>query len=186
MPLVSVYDPAPIRLGGFVASVVYVEELSSHLLAQAFSPTEVGATELAERMAWGIWRTGRAEPGLSPFSWEPTARAFAVYPFAPTNADILTRRSNDPIGVLCVVGHPTHEFLSVARLSMAADSGLIGGPARWDHRNQYTTVRRVPTKTGWSTRDAIDEAGEMPRMRQRASGPRPVDVLATIAAHNDG
>lgn len=191
MPLVSVYDAHPVGAGaGFVSSVVFVEELSHRLLAQAFSADAHKALVLAERVAWGFWRRGKAQTGAaSPFEWSRGDAPFHVFPHAPPGADVLFRPVPEETGLVLVVGTEKGDgWGSAAFGTVSADTGLVQGPARWDHRVQYSTVRRAPRADGWGLADAIDEAGALPVARAR-KGPKPFEVLATLSklsAENDG
>lgn len=189
MPLVSVYDPAPHRpetgplrgVRGYVASVVYLHDLDSLLLAQGFALSEVDATMLAERVAWGFWRAGFHPPEKA-YRWqEATNEAMRVHPYAPRGLATMARATEAPDGVVFVVGSEKAGVGGLEHGMACADLGMIMGPARWDHRSQYSTVRRVATGQGWSTVDAIDEQGALPAMRQRRKGPPVVEVLRTLS-----
>jgi hypothetical protein len=173
----------PLRdVRGFVAAVVYHVELDSLLLAQSFALTPQHATEIAERVAWGFWRNGLNGTEHPRYEWQQADQgAMFVHPYAPKGAGVLARATEGPDGVVFVVGHHRKGMGALQYGAACADLGLITGPARWDHRSQYTTLRRVPTGDGWSSLDAIDEAGALPQMKQRRKGPAPVAVLRALA-----
>lgn len=189
MPLVSVYDPAPHRpmtgplrdVRGFVSAVVYLNELDTLLLAQSFALTKEHATMLAERVAWGFWRAGHSSEQEPVYQWQDAEQsAMFVHPYAPKGARVLARATEEPDGVIFVVGSDKPKIGGLVYGSACADLGLVTGPARWDHRTQYSTLRRFATGRGWTTADAIDEAGVLPAMKQRRRGPKPYDVIAAL------
>ena len=170
MPLISIYDPAPVKLRGkahradregFLTSVVYVENLDHRVLAQVFSVYEPESVEIAERVGWGMWRAGLHYDGEPIAPWDAAHYSLpAVHP-APNPTDLAwSRQTASPETVMFVYGR-LHEgrqrWGSVRYAAACADLGLVSGPSRWDHRTQFSTARRVPTHDGWETADLVEE-----------------------------
>lgn len=191
MPLISILDPYPTALVGranqprlrvHAVTVTYVRELEDHALAVVAAPSLVDATWLAERVAWGLYRAGTSsqEP-LLPWDGVPY-RAPAVPPHAELGST-WARRIESPRAFLWVTEGP-EKWQTLRALAGAADLGLVSGPARWDHRTQYSTARRTPREDGWTTEEALGElaAGETVSKRLKRRGVSPVSVLRAIAS----
>lgn len=193
MPLVSVYDPAPVTIAGkanrmprkgWSCSVVFVSDLSDRLVAQVFSPSKSDAVELAERVGWGVWRAGMHYEGQALLPWDGAPYAPpSVHPYA-SEPGHWARAVVEPMAWIFVHGRLEETGPQWGRASYfaaCADLGLVSGPARWDHRAQYCSIRRAPTADGWTVDDAVSEMGE-PHVVKRRRGVHPVAVLHALAA----
>lgn len=194
MPLVSILDPMPVSLEGrsnqprlraHAVTITFVRELEDHALAIVASPDLASATELAERVAWGIWRAGTSpqEPLLP---WDGVAYKRPSVPPHRELKSSWSRRIESPRAFLWVFDGP-EPFHTRRALAGAADLGLVSGPARWDHRSQYTTLRRTPRADGWGgTEELVGELteGEPLARRIRRRGVNAVAVLRAIASES--
>lgn len=186
MPLLSVLDPHPVSLYGranvsrqaaHACSVTYVNGLSDTLVALVAAVRAEEAVELAERVAWGLWRAGANHDGSALLPWAGVPYEVPRVPPHQAPAESWSRRIESPRAWLWTFPGP-EKWQSCAYHAAAADLGLVSGPARWDHRAQYTSARRVPTADGWSLGDSVAELGDSPRKRPVV---HPVAVLRALA-----
>jgi hypothetical protein len=192
--LLSVHDPAPVvakglrnraDLKGFASSVTFVSELQHRLVALVLSPRAETANELAERCAWGVWQAGMHYDRDPMLPWDGVPYAVPrVYPHADEGSLVWSRPVVSPDAWLFVFGKPNGAKHQSARyLAAAVDFGFISGPARWDHRSQYTSSRRAPVGDGWKVGDVVEECDLETGTKQKRVKPslHPARVLAALA-----
>ena len=193
MPLISIYDPAPVTLRGkahradrkgFLTSVVYVETLSHRVLAQVFSVYEAESVEIAERVGWGMWRAGLHYDGQPIAPWDPANFSLPKVHPAPNPDDFAwSRQTASPETVIFVYGslqQGRERWGSVRYSAACADLGLVSGPARWDHRTQFSTARRVPTDEGWETADLVEELSTEADAKKAKRTKAPASAVADL------
>lgn len=192
--LLSVHDPAPVvakglrnraDLKGFASSVTFVSELQHRLTALVFSQHAETSNELAERCAWGLWQAGMHYDRTPMLPWDGAPYVLPrVYPYADEGSVVWSRHVVSPDAWIYVVGRdkgPKHQ--SAPYLAAAVDLGFVSGPARWDHRSQYTSMRRAPAGDGWKVGDVVEECDVETGTKQKRVKPslHPARVLEALA-----
>ena len=187
MPLISIHDPHPTVLKGkrnvadrkaFVTSVTFVDCLDDALLAQVAADTAEESAEIAERVAWGIWRAGMHYDGRPVVPWDSASfEVPRVFPHASkSDHRPWCRRVVIPDALVWVHGGPA-PWQTPKYLAACADLGLVQGPSRWNHRSQYLSSRHMPENV--TVQDALGEIGDAPLSKRMKI--RPVAVLKAIA-----
>lgn len=193
MPLISIYDAAPVVLRGkahradrkgHLTSVVYIENLDHRVLAQVFAVKEQESVELAERVGWGMWRAGLHYDGKPIAPWDPAHFTLpSVHP-PPRATDLAwCRQTALPEAWIFVYGElqeGTPRWGSPRYFAACADMGLVSGPERWDHRSQYSTLRRAPTHVGWKTEELVEEMEGDTAQKAIARSAKPGSAVALL------
>ena len=194
--LVSIHDPAPCRLvartnreprRAFASSVTLVRELSHRLLALVAAPTPEISNEMAERVAWGLWQAGMHFDRTPLLPWDGVPYdPPKLYPHPEPGSTVWSRPTVEPQSWIYVFGGGDKgpSYLTAIKLAAACDYGMVSGPARWDHRSQYTSARRAPVGDGWTVGDVVDELDAETGSKRKRVRPalRPAAVFAAIAA----
>jgi hypothetical protein len=187
VPLISIHDAAPVALRGrrnvadrraWVSAITFVDCLNDALLAHVAADTPEQSTELAERVAWGVWRAGMHYDGQQMIPWDAASYEPPVLWPHPAKSELRpwSRRVVLPPAMLWVYGGPL-AWQTPKYLAACADLGLMNGPARWDHRSQYLSQRSLPRDVTVS--DALGEIGDAPLSKRMKI--RPTAIIKAIA-----